>query len=83
MLHTARFLSLCLGLSKQASVIVKEVLESGNLGIREKSINDHVTLADTNIQAMLLSNFKAYFPQVLPKQLTIIGEEPPVVRPER
>lgn len=82
-LNTARLLSLCMRLAKMASIIVKDVLESGNLGTVDKSVNDPVTLADTRIQSLLLSNLQAYFPKVTPSQLTTVAEEEVVIDPER
>lgn len=42
-----------------------------------------MTLADTSIQCEIMSNLKAYFPEVRTRQLTVVGEEQMLVCPSR
>uniref|UniRef100_A0A2R5LLX6 3'(2'),5'-bisphosphate nucleotidase 1 n=1 Tax=Ornithodoros turicata TaxID=34597 RepID=A0A2R5LLX6_9ACAR len=54
----------------RAGRIIKDILNTGNLGIVEKGVNDLQTEADRSVQRCIVSSLSRQFPR-----LTIIGEE--------
>ena len=57
-------------MARKAANIIREIRQSGNLGIKEKDVNDFVTVADVQAQLCIIRSLQTMFPK-----LRFVGEE--------
>lgn len=69
-INISKFFSICTQLVSFAGQTIKQVHESGSLGIQLKGEDDPFTVADVKVQTIIVKALKQYFPDI-----NIIGEE--------